>query len=80
MTTDEIRAILTAEATLRIDLKVSKARAFLRLIEKGVKTAEAWQVVAIEIEELERTYERANIERLALYLTADKALPTEDTP
>jgi hypothetical protein len=64
---DKIRAVLTREAQLKIDLKVAKARAFLDLVDRGVKPSEASQEVALQTEELERQYERAAVERLVLW-------------
>lgn len=73
------RDVLIRESEARLALKAAKAREFLRLVSEGMKSTEAWQVVALSTIELERKYEAANVERLVLWIETGVAPSSQET-
>jgi hypothetical protein len=62
--TQRLRGVLEREAATRLGLKRAKAARFLAHLEAGVKTTEAWQLLAVdpELQALEEVHEAARVD------------------
>jgi hypothetical protein len=68
---DEARRVLTAESKARLAYEKKKRDCWLLYMEEGCTAQMAWQKAARDVETLERQFETANIERLALWYSAN---------
>lgn len=75
----EAARILATEASARRALREAKARAYLAYTGGGMKSAEAWQQVALDTAREQAAWDAANNERLLLWLNAG-VIPSDGVP